>query len=152
VALKLELEVEPGFDSVREDILGLPKKLQEALLVIVEEIMIHIVKRSRLNAPILEGDLRESIKYEKPKITSSGSIESAVGSNLAYALRHHEEPFNLGPISAIQPSTPEGGVGNKFISRAIDYRRKKYAEIIFAAVMLSLEQGGPVKPKTKQAD
>jgi hypothetical protein len=44
-------------------------------------------------------------------------------------------------VSARQPFTPEGGVGNKYITRAVDYRVKKYGEIIMVAVMEAIKKG-----------
>lgn len=150
--MKISIEIEP-IESKRQEILDLPKQLRKALLNIVEEIMRHLVERSRLNAPIKTGDLRGSLMYEKPRLVASGVIESGIGSDLPYALRWHEEPFNLGPISARQPSTPEGGVGNKYVTRAADYRRKQYAEIIMEAVLLALlKHKDKVPIDTRSAD
>jgi hypothetical protein len=138
--IKVSIEV-VALEKKREAILNLPKKMQTALLRVMEEVMRHAVERSRLNAPILTGELRKSLVYERPRITATGTIETAIGSDLPYALRWHEEPFNLGPVSARQPFTPEGGVGNKYITRAVDYRVKKYGEIIMVAVMEAIKKG-----------
>ena len=106
-----------------------------------EVIMPHIVERSRLNAPILEGDLRSSITFRKPTLIAGGVIVSGVGSDLPYALRWHEEDFNLGPISRLQPATIEGGIGKKYITRVINYWNARYKESIRDAVVKSLVAG-----------
>ncbi len=137
--IKVSIEV-VALESKREAILELPKQMQKAILHVMAEIMRHAVQKSRLNAPILTGELRKSLVYERPKITAVGTIETAIGSDLPYALRWHEEPFNLGPVSARQPSTPEGGVGNKYITRAINYRAKKYTEVLMVAILEAIKK------------
>src|SRR5262245_19496613 len=79
-----------------------------------------LLERIRLNTPIRTGALRRSIGYLVPRV---GSVQSRVTiqSRLPYSLRLHEEIFTLGPISAQQPTTEEGGVGNKYITRPARY-------------------------------
>lgn len=138
--------------KLQKHLKDLPKKHEKALLLGMSEIMRHVVERSRLNAPILTGALRTSIAYERPRVTAKGIIKTAVGSDIPYALRWHEEPFNLGPISAKQPTTPEGGVGNKYIARAIKYRQRKYEKLLLSLVDEIVKRGEAKKINTRSAN
>jgi len=79
-----------------------------------------LLERIRLNTPIRTGALRRSIGYQAPRV-GGARARIVIQSRLPYALRLHEEVFTLGPISAQQPTTEEGGVGNKYISRPARY-------------------------------
>lgn len=116
-------------------VIGLHRKLRalnrlEASLrrhakVFVTESTEFLAERSKLNAPILSGDLRKGIKptpvTEKRKV-----VEGGVGIGVTdYALRMHEGVYSLGPISAAQPPTPEGGVGRKYTKRVVDFHNSR---------------------------
>ena len=93
----------------------------------LERVSKHALERSRFNAPILTGNLRGSLQISKPFKVGTDQMAVDFGSTLPYALRWHEEPFELGPISALQPGTPEGGVGNKYIERVINIHKLMYS-------------------------
>jgi hypothetical protein len=98
----------------------------------------YVVRRSRLNAPILYGPLRENIKRE-PTTKIAGIVATGVTASVPYALFTHEGLYNLGPISSIQPGTMEGGVGRKYIERVVLFHREKF-EQWFAAAMTEAVQ------------
>lgn len=100
----------------------------------------HIAERAQANAPIgtrpmspAPGSLRRSIRH---KVKTKGAVvEALVLASESYALRMHEEltpagPLQLGPTSREQPSTPEGGVGGRFISRVVDFHALFYQNYI----------------------
>lgn len=75
--------------------------------------------KARYNAPIDTGNLRSKLQA-MPVIVSRVQGEGGVGTTgVSYALKMHEATYKLGPISAAQPLTPEGGVGNKYVSRVV---------------------------------
>lgn len=86
------------------------------------------VPESRKRAPILRGPLRESIRVQGPKL--SGAVAEcalvAGGSGIGYALRWHEQPFNLGPVSLA--NNAEGLIGDKYITRTVDAFGSKWRE------------------------
>jgi len=77
--------------------------------------------RSKLNAPILTGALRRSIRPIPLKGETTKIFGGVKTGDLPYALKMHEGEYNLGPVSAAQPMTREGGVGRKFITRVFNY-------------------------------
>lgn len=75
--------------------------------------------KARYNAPIDTGNLRSKLQA-LPVIVSRVQGEGGVGTTgVPYALKMHEAAYKLGPISATQPMTPEGGVGNKYVARVV---------------------------------
>jgi len=142
MSLAIRMEVTPSFTSQLGTMKTRQTLVRRAVLAqLADVIMPHVVERARLNAPILEGDLRRSIQYAKPRILASGTIVTGVGSDLPYALRWHEEPFNLGPISRLQPAALEGGIGTKYITRVLNYHHSRYRESLREAVWRSLVTG-----------
>lgn len=76
------------------------------------------------NAPILSGGLRENLAHSDPEIMQETVFVDFGVKDLKYeviAIRLHEQPFQLGPVSKIQPSTVEGGIGSKYIERVFNY-------------------------------
>lgn len=78
------------------------------------------VPESVKRAPILRGPLRESIRVEGPVLHGSKVVcrIAAGGPGIGYALRWHEQPFNLGPVSLA--NNAEGLIGDKYITRTAD--------------------------------
>lgn len=126
-----------------------PDLLQGALLdrvfaaaeAAMQQIGAHAAERGQANAPIKSGDLRRSIAHSV--VRDGSNVTAKVVATEPYALRMHEEltpfgPLNLGPISAIQPSTPEGGVGGRFFTRVLDFHAAPYTKFLRDAVRKGL--------------
>lgn len=105
----------------------------------VETIGFEAGVRAQANAPIATGDLRRSIQAGKPTegLGSGGQlqVEVAVTASEPHALKMHEEltpfgKFQLGPTSREQPATREGGVGGKYLSRAIEKNVKVWEKAL----------------------
>lgn len=126
MAFRMRIDWSP-MTRLRQLLGKLPKVARDSALAQSEEVAKHLVDRSRLNAPVLSGDLRGSLSYLKPRLQGD-IIVTGVGSDSPYGLRWHEEEFNLGPVSILQPGTVEGGVGNKYITRPMQYWRKQYID------------------------
>lgn len=145
--MRMSVELE-GFAPTKKRLKRLPREAKEHLLVIADVIMEHATIRARLNAPILTEALRNHIRYEEP-IIQGGSVLTGIGVTddpRVYGLRWHEEEFKLGPVSAKQPSTVEGGVGNKYITRVFDYWGKTYVSLMSEGLQQSFDKGKSVKP------
>ena len=76
-------------------------------------------KRSVPNTPIDTGALRSSI-HAAPVIVEGVKGEGGITADVDYAFKMHEGNYGLGPKSAAQPGTPEGGVGPRYISRVVE--------------------------------
>lgn len=56
-----------------------------------------------------------------------------------YAVRMHEDRYNLGPISSIK-SSPDGPIGRGYLRRPFDANSRDYIANIGAGVRLALRQ------------
>ena len=107
-----------------------------------------LLNQIRLNTPILSGNLRESLTIQLRSL-QKGRVGFNVISDLPYALRVHEEERRLGPVSAIQPEQPEGGVGNKFVERVVHYHAEEIRAVIGKAPLVTVRKlypSGAVRP------
>ena len=85
--------------------------------------MIPVTFDAALNAPILSGDLRRSIRAEQVRKQAGNEFSVLVVAGERYAGQQHSlltpsGPWQLGPVSLRQPLTPEGGVGGAYLRRA----------------------------------
>lgn len=99
--------VEVGVNEVAEDLLSVSQKL----------------------APLDEAGLMESGTVEPAKNTF-GEIKASVGYNKEYALRMHEDFYNLGETSRRKPRVDGMEVGRKYLERPFVKYEDKYAEHI----------------------
>ncbi len=98
--------------------------------------------------PQLTGSGWESVV--KFRDGSASALNSVSGSSLAkYAplmylfLQPHGmfHRFQLGPLSAAQPDTPEGGVGGQWLIRAVQYNQPQHLQRLSEAVGKLFEKG-----------
>ncbi|MEB1806599.1 MAG: hypothetical protein LPK26_04700 [Bacillaceae bacterium] len=80
-------------------------------------------------APLWEGGLMEGGSVDPPK-KMGDTIQSRVGYSKEYALRRHEESYNLGPISAKKPNIDGMSVGQKYLEKPTKKYGDKYAEYL----------------------
>ena len=121
---------------------ALPMLIEQAGVASIEAISQDAAARAVKNAPIRLGILRKNIQAGKVTV-NNGTIKGGVGvyatgsypksynggksfSYVAVRMHRYLMPYatngglyNLGPLSASQPSTPEGGVGGGYIERAV---------------------------------
>ncbi len=114
---------------------GLTPDLYDQLQPTIRKIQEHALERARLNAPIHDGTFRESIFVEPSLEKNAIVFDFGSSSPLPETLRLHEAEYQLGPISEAQPGTVEGGVGNKFFTRVIDYWALTWTDLIVDAMM-----------------
>lgn len=116
-----------GFKEVQKSLELTDKQTKAAAMRGVRLVLTKVVERSRANAPILSGDLRISLRKSRvyQKTTVDGALfHGNIEMEGAYGLKMHEQltpagPYQLGPVSSVQPMTPEGGVGGKFVERSV---------------------------------
>ena len=86
-------------------------------------------------APVKEGFLTSDISNQTVRHEKSYAAVIYIPSNATsapYAIPMHEGQYNLGPDSEAKAAKTGKGVGNKFITRAIDANRDDIKEIIQA--------------------
>jgi hypothetical protein len=132
---------------------ALPALMEHAGVTAVEAVSQDAAARAVKNAPIRLGILRKNIKAGKVTV-NRGTIKGGVGvyasgnypkkynggksfSYVAIRMHRYLMPhatsgglYNLGPLSASQPGTPEGGVGGGFIERAVLQNAVAYGRMI----------------------
>lgn len=113
--------------GLRENVAGLKafqKKLDKFLISSIGERVEFLRERAEVNAPVLEGDLRSSIKAALPKKVKKVIEAGVTIGDTNYAIKMHEGFYSLGPVSVLQSSTVEGGVGRKYVSRVMDFHHE----------------------------
>jgi hypothetical protein len=138
--MKIAVRVK-GMDTLKRWCVIIPKSVEGTAKDAQNVILDHAATRAVLNAPILEGPLRRGIRRTAVR-SENGKIQSAVyvRKGIKYAMRRHEEIYNLGPVSRRQPGTVEGGVGRKYISRVFQFHKNKYDVLMIKAMKQMVEQ------------
>ena len=133
-----------GLDQLKGKIDDFHLALGITVHAAVQKIANHVAERAVANAPIKTGALRAAMLPVNPGLVSR-NVTALVVDTMVYALRMHEDFYNLGPISVQQPMTPEGGVGRKYIERVVHYWAATYANYIKQCILDIIGSGGTVK-------
>lgn len=112
LALEAVNNIEKGVNEVAEDLLSASQKL----------------------APLDEGGLMESGNVDKA-VNLSGSIKASVGYNKEYALRMHEDFYQLGDTSARKSGFDGMQVGRKYLEQPLTIYGVKYIEYLTERMM-----------------
>ncbi len=110
------------FEKASEEI---ESKMSEGVTEVAEDLLSISVKL----APLDEGGLMENGSVDPAKKEGS-DIVARVGYSKEYALRRHEEMYNLGKTSAQKPSIDGMSVGRKFLEQPSVKYGEKYAEYL----------------------
>lgn len=108
-------------DTITEKTL---EKAEEGLNLIAEDLLSEAQDR----APHEEGDLAASGSVEKAD-RNSGDIVAKVGFASEYALRRHEEVYNLGEGSIQKGQSNGKKIGRKYLQRAMTENQEKYENL-----------------------
>jgi hypothetical protein len=147
------MSIEFNVVAVRTDgfnfIEGFPDQLRAVLAAQLDAFGADMALRASDNAPILSGDLRASIRH---RLTERNDVFIMdLLADESYALRMHEQltPFgtsspllNRGPKSRVQPHTPEGGVGGKFLTRVVDFHLDDFITSLVEVVEQNARRAG----------
>ncbi|WP_286231314.1 HK97 gp10 family phage protein [Neobacillus mesonae] len=95
----------------------------------VNEVAEDLLSVSQKLAPLKDGGLMESGNVDPAK-KQGNEIVAKVGYNKVYALRRHEEFYNLGATSARKPSVDGMSVGRKYLEQPTNKYGEKYNEFI----------------------
>lgn len=85
----------PGIDDLLADLDRMPEDLEANLTDAMTEYGLLLEEGARELVHYDGGDLLTSLEF-KPLKKLNGAIEGAVGSELQYAMRRHEEPYRPG--------------------------------------------------------
>ena len=111
------------------ELLKLAEDLQQAAVTGLNENAEDLLSVSQKLAPLDEGGLMESGNVEPAKLGDSEPV-AKVGYNKEYALRRHEDFYNLGEISARKPNVDGMTVGRKYLEQPTTKYGDKYADNI----------------------
>lgn len=100
----------------------------------VNEIAEDLLSSSQKLAPLDEGGLMESGTVE-PARNSGGNIVAKVGYNKEYALRRHEEFYNLGERSRAKSGVDGMQIGRKFLEQPLTVYSDKYIKHIISRML-----------------
>ena len=110
----------------------LEKMSVDARIAAAEQIGDVMIGRAKNNAPVDEGSLTQDITHTVENKDGTIVVYCYVPANApsaSYAIKMHEEDYNLGPNS-LAKAAKGFSVGNKYIRRAMDNSVKDIGEII----------------------
>ncbi|MBU9714420.1 hypothetical protein [Evansella tamaricis] len=119
-----------SFDDLAKMLNSAPDKLEAKLIEGMTENAEDLLSVSQQLAPLEEGGLMESGSIEQPQKVGN-EIQAKVGYSKEYALRRHEDIYQLGPVSAKKPKVDGMHVGRKFLEKP----SKKYGEMYSERLM-----------------
>lgn len=119
---------------------GLRQRIEQAVREhagLIEKTLSEIgdvgVQESAMRAPIDEGMLTESIEKYLGQDSYGPAVAVRIPNNspaAPYALRMHEDKYQLGPKSAQKQNKTGVEVGRKYITRGIEAGKPKFENII----------------------
>jgi hypothetical protein len=159
---RLDFKIE-GLERINEFLQDTKTRFNIGCQAFMVKMVQHATNRAAANAPIKTGDLRNTLvgavqvgggEYQQVahdgKTDSFNLVELREYGNIdiqafitdaqEYAVRMHESFYNLGPRSAAQPPTIEGGVGRKYITRVIDFHLKSYIAAFYEVARVTTGQ------------
>lgn len=121
----INIEIEQLANMFNEAANEIESKMSEG----VNEIAEDLLSVSQKLAPLDEGGLMENGSVDPAK-KEGNDIVARVGYSKEYALRRHEEMYNLGATSAKKPSIDGMSVGRKYLEQPSVKYGEKYAEYL----------------------
>lgn len=115
--------------GIRRELMDQPERAKRAMNAVGGFINTEAKDRS----PVKEGFLTSDISNQTVQFEKSYAAVIYIPSNAtsaSYAIPMHEGKYNLGKDSEAKAAKTGKGVGNKFITRAIDANRDVIKEII----------------------
>lgn len=152
--VKIEGSVQPLLDALN----GAATGVRKATINWMQAVSFHLAERAELNAPIKTGALRASMR-PMPIYADSNGVHGGVEDLVPYAAKMHWASYNLGPKSAEQPKTIEGGVatsvgpkglsnigpGRLYITNVWAFHRQKYEKMLHDMIGDSLKGKDPIQ-------
>lgn len=155
---------EDGLDSMMLRLKQLSNNISRSVpAAFLSKVAAHATARAKVNAPILTGHLRLRIgathtreaRTQASAVIWSKAVDQATGFDYATFLHEFQipsrksppgraTPLGLGPLTAAQPPTPEGGAGGKYIQRVVNFHMNSYRNLLIA-MLRKAAVGGDVK-------
>jgi len=118
------------FKDLAKELTNFPVEF-EKIDDVIEDIGKQGVEQAKENAPP-DKKLQDSLGYDVQLTKDDIGINFGNNDRTVDILRYHEEPFKSTKL--VSSPTSEGGVGNKFFSRVIDYWSDNWATRIGEAL------------------
>lgn len=151
-ALSIDLTFE-GLDEFIDQLDDAAKHLEHNMVSAMKEYESLVDEGTRSLTPRDEGDLENSITVDIPKLVGN-TVVGGISSNLAYALRRHEEPYRRGVHDKYdngtkyedyyvdgrgrrtlqKPAWRGQRPGRKYMARAVELTERDYDEIFAQAL------------------
>jgi hypothetical protein len=120
-----------SFEEFFRELAHLENKVIESVEIAVNEVAEDLLSISQELAPLDEGGLMESGSTE-PAVYQNGEIKGRVGYTKEYAIRMHEDVYNLGETSKQKPNVDGMTPGRKYLSKPLDKYGQKYTDHIMS--------------------
>lgn len=129
--VKINVDMQNFRTRVNRVIAQTPQRVHRAL----DEIANDVSGEAKDLAPFREGHLTESIRGEVVQDRNTGKTAAVIyipanHQAASYAIKMHENTYNLGPGSMAKQQRTGKPIGRKFITRALDSRRERIRKII----------------------
>ena len=129
--IKIDVDMRAFRDRIDQVLAQMPERAHRAM----NEIANDVSGEAKDLAPFKEGHLTESIRGEVVQDQNTGKLAAVVyvpanHQASSYAIKMHENFYNLGPGSVMKQQRVGKQVGRKFITRAMDNRRARIQKII----------------------
>lgn len=122
----LDIQLE-GVEEVLEALQRWEDEVIQVLIQSINKSGEHLLGVAMDLTPKLTGDLEGSGTMDPVQVIP-GQISVEVGFHKVYALRRHEEVYNLGPISRGKPPVDGMQVGRKYLERPLLKYSKRYPQ------------------------
>ncbi|NMD86296.1 hypothetical protein HF882_06825 [Victivallis vadensis] len=129
MSMKVDIDIAAFAGNARRAL----ERADELALAAMREVAADLSGEAKDRAPLREGFLTEAIRGEAGTENGRAVAVISVPSNsqaAPYAVKMHEEEYELGENSRAKQLRTGKTVGRKFISRAIDDNRDRIRKII----------------------
>lgn len=120
---------EISFDQFLRELSRMSDKAADALEIGTNEVAEDLLSVAQKLAPLDEGGLMESGSVEPAK-NENGTITARIGFSKEYALRRHEDFYNLGETSSKKPGVDGMKVGRKYLEQPTFKNSEKYVDYL----------------------
>ena len=112
-----------GAAEVKRRFRKLPREIFGAVDEVLENDALELLGRGNALVPELTRDLLLSGNIETKR--RGGSVQFVIFYDEPYAVRRHEDEYNLGPVSSVKSGTQDGPVGRKYLSRPFENMKRR---------------------------
>jgi hypothetical protein len=111
---------------------AIQRNVREAAAQQSDENADDLLTRARAMAPQLSGEMMEDSQVIGRD--RKDSVLRTVVFSSVYAVRRHEDIYNLGPVSTAKSPSPDGPVGRKYLESPFNNNIQRYMKLVGTAV------------------